>query len=108
DIRGWTSQRYMPRLLEYREHLADIPFDFHELLGALAPRAVFINAPLGDSNFKWRSVDEIVRAASPVYRLYHSLENLQVEHPDCAHDFPPEIRERAYRLLDARLRKPRP
>jgi hypothetical protein len=91
----------MPKLAEYRGRLADIPFDFHELIGALAPRPVFINAPLGDANFKWRSVDEIVKAAAQVYRLYGSAQNLRVEHPNCAHDFPAEVREQAYRFLDA-------
>jgi hypothetical protein len=103
DIRGWTSERYMPRLLDYKDRLQDIPFDFHELLGAIAPRPVFINAPIGDGNFKWQSVDEIVRAAKPVYNLYGASQKLRVEHPDCSHDFPPEMRELAYRCLDETL-----
>ena len=94
----------MPRLAEYRGRLGEIPFDFHELIGALAPRPVFINAPLRDVNFKSRSVDEIVKAASQVYRLYGVPQNLRVEHPDCEHDFPPDIRDEAYRFLDAHLR----
>jgi len=104
NIKGWTSERYMPRLLQYQKHLEDIPFDFHELIGALAPRRVFINAPLGDTNFKWESVEEIVRAARPVYELFGAPENLQVEHPDCGHEFPQEVRERAYKTLDEALR----
>lgn len=99
DITGWTSQRYMPKLLEYRSQLRDIPFDFHEVLGALAPCPVFISAPLRDSNFKWDSVDRVVRSAAAVYRLYGKPQNLRVEHPQCGHDFPPEIREQAYRFL---------
>src|SRR6185369_10895320 len=102
--RGWCQTRYMLRLADYRGRLAEIPFDFHELIGALAPRPVFINAPLGDSNFQWRSVDEIVEAASAVYRLYGAPQNLRVMHPDCGHDFPDEVREKAYRLLADRLR----
>ena len=104
NIKGWTSERYMPRLLEYQNRLTGIPFDFHELIGALAPRTVFISAPFGDTNFKWSSVDEILRAAAPVYQLYHVPQNLRVEHPDCAHDFPSEVRERAYELLQKSLR----
>ena len=100
DIRGWTSDRYMPRLLNYRDRLEEIPFDFHELIGALAPRRVFINAPLRDSNFKWKSVDAIVQAARPVYGFYQAGEKIHVEHPDCGHDFPPEMRDVAYRTLD--------
>ena len=104
QIKGWTSERYMPRLLKYQDRLDDVPFDFFELLGALAPRPLFINAPLGDTNFKWRSVDQIVNGAAPVYQLYHKPKNLVVEHPDCGHDFPEKIRDEAYRFLDKHLR----
>ena len=103
NITGWTSERYMPRLLNYQPRLAEIPFDFHELLGALAPRPVFVNAPTGDANFKWRSVDETVKAAAQVFDLYGARQNLRVEHPDCEHDFPPDMREQAYQFLEAGL-----
>jgi dienelactone hydrolase len=102
--KGWTQGRYMPTLADYRGRLAEIPFDFHELIGALAPRPVLIVAPLKDSNFRAASVDRIVRAARPVYRLYGHEERLRVEHPDCGHDFPREMRDLAYKLLDAELR----
>jgi hypothetical protein len=94
----------MLKLAGYRGRLADIPFDFHEMIGALAPRPVFINAPLGDTNFKWRSVDEIAKAASQVHQLYGVPKNLRVEHPDCGHDFPDAMRQIAYQLLDENLR----
>lgn len=102
--RGWCQTRYMLKLADYRGRLTDIPFDFHELLGALAPRTVFINAPLGDSNFRARSVDEVVKAASAVYHLYGAEKDLHVEHPPRGHDFPEQQREQAYRLLEERLR----
>jgi hypothetical protein len=102
--RGWCQTRYMPKLANYRGRLEGIPFDFHELIGALAPRPMFINAPLGDSNFRWRSVDEIVKVATPVYELYRAKENLRVEHLDCGHDFPEDIRKKAYQFLDGTLK----
>ena len=101
NIKGWTSERYMPKLLDYP--LPEIPFDFHEMIGALAPRPCLISAPLGDSNFKWRSVDNIAQAANQIYKLYGVPKNLRVEHPDCAHLFPKEIRELAYQLFDENL-----
>lgn len=107
DIRGWTSARYMPALLDYRNRLEEIPFDFPEMIGALAPRTCLINAPLGDDNFKAKSVDDVVAAALPVYRLHGKPENLIVRHPDCGHDFPDEIRALAYELLDRDLRRKR-
>jgi dienelactone hydrolase len=103
DIRGWTSERYMPGLLAYRDRLQEIPFDFHEMIGALAPRVCFISAPLKDDNFKWESVDRIAASARQIYRLYGKEKNLTVEHPDCAHDFPEDMRRRAYQLLDQQL-----
>ena len=39
---------------------------------------MLISAPLGDSNFKWQSVDNIVKAALPVFKLHGAAENLRV------------------------------
>jgi hypothetical protein len=99
--KGWCQTRYMPKLVDYKDRLADIPFDFHELIGALAPRHVLIIAPTKDSNFRADSVDQIVAAARPVFRLFGHGPRLRVEHPVCEHDFPPEMREAAYKLFDA-------
>jgi hypothetical protein len=104
DIRGWTSERYMPRLLAYRNRLGDIPFDFHEMVGALAPRVCLISAPLKDANFKWQSVDKVAEAARQVYRLYGKPQNLTLLHPDCEHDFPDDARQLAYQKIDSVLR----
>ena len=100
---GWTQERYMPALAGYAGRLAEIPFDFHELIGALAPRAFLAVAPKGDSNFKWESVDRVLAAARAVYRLYGANDRLAVEHPEGPHDFPPDMRERAYAWLDQNL-----
>jgi dienelactone hydrolase len=93
--RGWCQTRYMPRLAGYKVRLAAIPFDFHEMVGALAPRHVLIIAPTKDSNFRADSVDRIAAAARPVFKLHGYGGRLRVEHPDCGHDFPPEMREAA-------------
>jgi hypothetical protein len=102
--KGWTQTRYMPRLAGYRGRLQEIPFDFHELVGALAPRRVLIIAPIKDHNFRAESVDRIVAAASRVYAIYGHSERLKVEHPDCAHDFPQEMRDAAYKWFETVLR----
>jgi len=101
---GWTQLRYMPRLADYRKRLNEIPFDFPELIGALAPRNVLIIAPLKDHNFQAASVDRIAAAAGQVYKLYGQPSRLQILHPDCDHDFPKELRVTAYELFDAVLK----
>ncbi len=97
---GWTQDRYMPGLGAYAGRLQEIPFDFHELIGALAPRAFLALAPKRDANFKWESVDRVLASARPVYQLYGVPDRLAVEHPDCEHDFPPEMRAKAYAWLE--------
>lgn len=104
--KGWCQTRYMPRLAEYRGRLEAIPFDFHELVAGLAPRAVLIVAPLRDSNFQRDSVDRVAAAARPVFDLLGAAGRLEVEHPDCDHDFPEPMRLRAYEVFDRELGKP--
>ena len=104
DIRGWTSTRYMPRLLQWKDRLPELPIDFPEIIASLAPRHVLISAPLHDDNFSSASVDRIIAAARPVFALHNAAENLAVLHPDCGHDFPDESRRAAYELIDRALR----
>jgi pimeloyl-ACP methyl ester carboxylesterase len=106
DLSGWSTLTYMPQIASvYHNSPAGMPFDFTELLGALAPRAVFINAPLKDTNFEVSGVDDCVAAAMPVYqRIFRTGDRIVVVHPDCGHDFPPEIRKQAYEFLDRWLR----
>lgn len=104
DIRGWTSDRYMPRLANYSP--AGYPFDFHHVLAAIAPRSIFVNAPIGDSNFGWASVDRVVRAARPAFELYGGTTNVVVEHPDVGHLFPNEVRQRAFEMIERILPPP--
>ncbi len=103
NLKGWSHKGYMPKIPSYGgwQHM---PFDFHEVVAALAPRPFFVNAPLKDSNFDHRGVTEAVEAARPVYRLLGAADKLKVIHPDCAHDFPDDVREQVYTWLDRELR----
>jgi dienelactone hydrolase len=102
--KAWAQERYMPRMAAYAGRLQDTPWDFFELIGALAPRPVFINAPLRDSNFKWDSVDRIAASAREIYKLYGVPDRLRVEHPDSEHDFPDAMREIAYAMIAEALK----
>ena len=102
--KGWCQIRYMPRMSDYRGRTETIPFDFPELLGALAPRPLFVNAPLHDSNFRWKSVDACADAARQIYDLYDAGDRLTIQHPDCDHNFPQEMREASYCVIDRTLK----
>lgn len=105
DLTGWSHDGYMPRIrTRYDADPAKMPFDFTEVLGAIAPRPVYINAPTEDSNFDLSGVEDCVRAARPVYELYGKPEALVLVSPECGHDFPPLIREQAYQFIENALR----
>jgi hypothetical protein len=77
-----------------------VPFDFDEVIAAIAPRAFFSNSPLKDANFNVEGVKKGIANVSKVYDFLHAQGNLQVRYPDSKHDFPPEVRLQAYRFID--------
>ena len=97
--KGWCQVRYMPRLAAYAGRLGEIPFDFDDVLSAIAPRPLYINAPKGDSNFRWRSVARIVDRVRPEWT--GAPGNLVLEQPEEPHRFPPSQRSRAMDVLAA-------
>ena len=104
DIKGWTSDRYMPLLRDkYGLDPDRVPFDFYEVVAALAPRAFFSSSPVRDSNFEVAGVRRAEPIARAVYRLLGADDRLVVRYPECEHDFPPEIRQEAYEFVDRTL-----
>ncbi|HEV3257348.1 MAG TPA: alpha/beta fold hydrolase [Gemmataceae bacterium] len=105
DLRGWTSDRYMPRIARvYGSKPDKVPFDFPEVVAAFAPRAFLASAPLHDDNFEVSGVKDVMAAAKPVYELLGAKERLTANYPDCKHDFPGPARKVAYRWLDRWLK----
>jgi dienelactone hydrolase len=104
NIKGYVQERYMLKMADYLGRPQDVPWDYYELIAALAPRHVFVNAPLRDANFRHDSVDRIAAAAEPVFRLHEAGGRLIVRHPDSDHDFPDAERFEAYELIEKVLR----
>jgi dienelactone hydrolase len=99
DLRGWSHQGYMPRigtLFDFSP--ARMPFDFKDVLAAIAPRPLFINAPTGDTNFDVSGVRDTVAAVRNLFGA-----SLQVAYPDAGHSFPESVREQAYAFLRKHL-----
>ena len=103
-LKGWTSARYMP-LIESRHHNSpdEVPFDFPEIVAGFAPRPFLASSPVGDSNFEVSGVKDSIASAKPIYDLLGAAESLQANYPDCAHDFPEDVRKVAYEFFDKHL-----
>jgi fermentation-respiration switch protein FrsA (DUF1100 family) len=107
-LKGWSSPRYMPRIeTKYELKPERMPFDFTDVLSAIAPRAVFVVAPLHDDNFEVSGVRDVAAAIEPVFRQAGARIMPIFRYPDCQHDFPPAAREEVYAWFD-KILKPAP
>jgi dienelactone hydrolase len=105
DLTGWSHDGYMPRIRTvYGGRPEKVPFDFPEVVAALAPRPFLAIAPLRDSNFDVEGVKECIQAARPVYQLLGAPEKLAAIYPDGGHDFLPAAQAAAYAWLDRWLK----
>ncbi len=105
NLKGWSHNGYMPRIRTvYDLKPEKMPFDFPEVVAVLAPRPFLAIAPLRDSNFDVQGAKDCVLAAGPVYELLGAREKLAGRYPDCAHEFPEEVRKAAYAWIDRWLR----
>ena len=104
-VEGWTSDRYMPRIRDVYENNADkIPFDFYEIIAALAPRRFFSNSPIHDDNFDIVGVRKAFERAKTVYALHGAEDRLTLVTPDAPHEFIEAERLAAYAWLDGLLK----
>lgn len=105
DLKGWTSDRYIPAIRDrYALDPDKVPFDYYELVAALAPAAFFSNSPLRDSNFDWRGVEKVAPQARRIYELHGVPEKMRIAYPDDEHDFPTIEREESYRFIEQWLK----
>ena len=102
QLSGWGQERYMPLIaIRYHNNPAEMPFDFSDVLTALAPRPLFINAPLHDANFSVEGVKATLKVVEPFYASrFHAGNQLVVRHPDAAHSFPTTVRHEAYAFIN--------
>ncbi len=104
DLTGWTHDGYMPTIASvYGKDPARMPFDFPGVLSALAPRPLFVNAPLHDANFDVSGVRDCINTARKIYGLYGATDVLAAVYPDAEHDFPDEARQQAYAFVEKAL-----
>ena len=101
----WAQIRYMPHIRDkFNLDSKKIPFDFDEIIATFAPRPLFSNSPLNDSNFDVNGVKKGIANASQVYNFFKANQNLQVRYPEAGHDFPAATRLEAYQFIDKALK----
>ncbi len=105
DLPSWTGPRYMPLIASaFGNDPEKLPFDFHELIAALAPRPFLAIAATGDNDFDVSGVRDVMEAARPIYQLHQAGSALQALYPEAPHSFPNVARRQAYAFLERHLR----
>ncbi|MFW5901254.1 MAG: alpha/beta fold hydrolase [bacterium] len=89
----------IPRLGFFAKNESHIPYDFHEILAAIAPRPLLIVAPTWDQYASFPDVKNCVEKVRKVYDLYHQKDNLQLYAPVDYNRFSDEMKEQVVRWL---------
>ena len=71
----------LPRLGLFIGHEAQLPYDYNELMAAIAPRPVYVLQPLLDRDANPADVKTAVDQASKVYSLYSATDQLVLDEP---------------------------
>jgi len=91
----------IPEIGFYKDHVNDLPFDFHHILALCAPRPLLITVALDDEIFpNGDSVKEVADRVREVYALLDAPEAFDAFFFPGAHNFTPESRDRAMAWID--------
>ena len=93
----------LPRLGFFVGNESRIPYDFHEILGCIAPRPVLIIAPEFDKDAHSGDIKKSVEMVNGIYDLYDKPENIHLHMPYDINRFSPEMREKMYDWLDKKF-----
>ncbi len=97
---------HFPKLARYLRS-GILPFDFHEVLALVAPRALFNYAAAQDAIFpNPEAIRSSAEQVTGVYRLLGAEERYVFRMTEGPHEFPAALREEAYRWLDRQLAAP--
>ena len=104
----FARDRWFVHFTNLRDYLRAglVPCDLHEVMALCAPRPLFNYSAREDHIFRsWWAVDEGLKQVARLYRILGAPEAFERVDGEGDHDFPPEVRERAYDWLDKWLKR---
>jgi pimeloyl-ACP methyl ester carboxylesterase len=104
-VARYSNERdLMPRLGFFVGHEAQIPYDFHELLGLIAPRPVLVVQPQLDRDATPADVHTAVDEAKKVYALYGASDKLGFREPWDYNRLPDRLQDEAIDWMGSNFR----
>lgn len=100
---GWVG---LPKLKENLQETDKYDFDFSDLVALTAPKPFLSFSATDDYVFNnYKGIYKLRDYVSPIYKLYHSDEKLNLRIFSGQHSFPSENRDNAYQWLDHYLKE---
>ena len=84
----------MPRLGFFVKNETRIPFDFHEILAAVAPRPLLVVAPRMDQYASFPDIQYCMAEVDKVYNLYRQNDKVELFAPEDYNRFSEEMMEK--------------
>jgi pimeloyl-ACP methyl ester carboxylesterase len=79
--RYFREHDLLPRMGAFAGKEARLPYDYDELIAAIAPRPVYVLSPQFDREATPADVKRTVEQAKKVYSLYNAADNLMLDEP---------------------------
>src|SRR4030095_12199343 len=94
----------LPRSGAFAGKEARLPYDYDELIAAIAPRPVYVLSPQFDRDATPADVKKAVEQARKVYGLYKAPDNLMLDEPWDYNRLPLATQDRAIHWMKEKMR----
>ncbi len=102
--RLFRDKDLLPNLGTYEGHEASIPYDYDELIAAIAPRPVYVVSPTLDREVTSGDVHAAVERARKVYALYNASDKLGLDEPWDYSRLPNATQDRAIKWMAEKMK----
>jgi len=99
-----TERDLIPKLGFFIGHESQIPYDYQDLLGMIAPRPVLVVEPQLDRDATPADVESAVNQAKMVYTLYGAADKVAIQEPWDYNRLPNNMQNEAIDWMKANLR----
>lgn len=94
-----SEQMLLPRLGLFREHPDKIPYDYEDVLAAIAPRPVLVIAPQYNQEADPVAIQSAVQKATKIYEIFDKQNGIDLSMPPDYNQFSPEMRQQVINWL---------
>jgi pimeloyl-ACP methyl ester carboxylesterase len=102
--RYFREHDLLPRMGSFLGKESQLPYDYDELIAAIAPRPVYVLSPQYDRDATPADVKAAVEQAKKIYRLYNAADNLMLDEPWDYNRLPATTQDRAIQWMKGKMK----